>query len=217
MTNAGIKAVLKKAMIENEQISTKWMVFYLNVYLYLALVMNVLAIPNSLAGLFSIPIWVGEKNILELALFFIRALIGIAAIITFVELRDLTQRGYKWNVVYLCSNFVAMSLSMLSTWLEGEPGARMNIGTLNSVITVLALAWLIPNITYFKKRKHLFRPYTTAEVAAALKGEPPAPALPVRKPCRYQPSKAKVDTRKLWDIANGVTRFMELTQKKRQQ
>ncbi|HWR23826.1 MAG TPA: hypothetical protein VN366_10180, partial [Feifaniaceae bacterium] len=75
--------------------------------------------------------------------------------------------------------------------------------------------WLIPNLRYFKKRKHLFRPYTTAEVAAALKGEPPAPALLIRKPCHDKPTKAKVDVRKLYGTGNGVTRFAALTRKKR--
>lgn len=197
MTNAGIKAVLKKAMIENEQISTAWMGFYLNIYLYLVLVTNILVIPNALIGLYNIPIWVGELNILELALFFIKALIGVAAIGTFIELRDFTQRGYKWNVVYLCSIFVGMSLSMLSIWLERDPGA-IKIGTLIASQQPVLLFWVIPNIIYFRKRKHLFRPYTTAEVAAALKGEPPAPALPTRKSCHSQPSKARVDTRKFY-------------------
>ncbi len=200
MTNAGIKAVLKKAMIDNEHVSTAWMGFYLNVYLYLVLVTNILVIPNALSGLYSIPIWVGEQNILELALFFIKALIGISAIGTFIELRDFTQRGYKWNVVYLCSFFVAMSLSALSTWLERDPGVNIKIGTLITSQQPILIFWVIPNLIYFKKRKHLFRPYTTAEVAAALKGEPPTPALPVRKPCHYKPVKAKVDVRKFYAL-----------------
>ena len=197
MTNAGIKAVLKKAMLENEQISTAWMGFYLNIYLYILLVTNILVIPNALTGLYSMPIWVAEKNILELALFFIKALIGISAIGTFIELRDLTQRGYKWNVVYLCSFFVGISLSTISIWLKRDPGVSIKIGTLITSLQPVLLFWVVPNLIYFKKRKYLFRTYTTAEVAAAIKGEQPAPALPIRKPCRYQPTKAKVDMQKL--------------------
>ncbi|HWR23395.1 MAG TPA: hypothetical protein VN366_07955 [Feifaniaceae bacterium] len=211
MTNAGIKAVLRKAMIENEETSTAWMGFYLNVYLYLALVFSAVAVPNALYDLYRIPIWAGAGNILELVLFFVKALWGIAAIGTFIELRDFTQRGYKWNAFYLCSSFVGMSLAMLSAWLEGEPGARMTV-TLERAVMILALGWLIPNLRYFKKRKHLFRPYTTAEVAAALKGEPPAPALPIRKPCHDKPTKAKVDVRKFYSVqANGkTTRFVRV-------
>ncbi len=218
MTNAGIKAVLKKAMIDNEQVSTKWMGFYLNVCLYLVLVTNILVIPNALTGLYSIPIWVGEQNILELALFFTKALIGISAIGTFIELRDFTQRGYKWNVVYLCSMFVGMSLSMVSIWLERDPGVNIKIGTLITSQQPMLLFWVIPNLIYFKKRKHLFRTYTTAEVAAAIKGEPPAPALPVRKSCHYQPTKAKVNVRRFYTPqADGkATRYTRIIKEHKQ-
>ncbi len=212
MTNAGIKAVLKKTMLENEEISTAWMGFYLNVYLYLALVTSVLTLPNTLLNISNIPIFVGEGNIWGVVSFFVSAIAAVAAIMTFIELRDITLAGYKWNIVLLVSISVEFALSMLSVWLRGEPDARMDIGFLIGGQVVVALTWLVPNLIYFKKRKHLFRPYTTAEVAAALKGEPPTPALPVRKPCHYKPTKVKVDMRKLYSSqADGKeTRLMRI-------
>lgn len=170
MTNAGIKAVLKNAMRENEQISTAWMGFYLNVYLYLVLVTSILAIPNALSGLYSIPIWVGERSVLEFVSFFVSAFAAVAAIMTFIELRDFTLAGYRWNIALLLSRSFEYGLSILSVWLRGEPDARMDIGFLIAGQVAAVLIWLVPNFIYFRKRKYLFRPYTTAEVAAAIKG-----------------------------------------------
>ena len=199
MTNAGIKAVLKKAMIESEQISTAWMGFYLNVYLYLVLVTSLLNIPTALAGLYSIPLWVGEGNVLDLVWFFLTVLAGVAAIFTFIELRDFTLAGYKWNIVLLCAGFAENALSTYSRWQQEHahlPGG-LKIEFLIGAQVAGVLIWLIPNLIYFKKRRHLFRTYTTSEVAAAIKGEPPASALPIRMPCHYKPTKAKVDIQKL--------------------
>ena len=212
MTNAGIKAVLKKAMLENEKISTAWLGFYLNVYLYLALVTSAVAIPTTLFGLYNIPLWIGAGSFLEPIWFFVSLTEAVAAIMTFIELRDFKLAGYKWNIVLLVSSSAEYTLSMLSVWLRGEPGARMDIGFLIAAQVVAVLIWLIPNLIYFRKRKHLFRPYTTTEVAAALKGEPPAPALPVRKPCHYKPTKVKVDMMKLFSSqADGKeTRLMRI-------
>ena len=197
MTNAGIKAVLKAAMEEDEKLSTAWMGFYLNVCLYIELVINALTLPNTFSGIYNIPIWIGEGNSLELALFFVKAVTAVAAVMAFIELRDFTRAGYRWNIVLLVSGSAGGTLSRLSIWLRGETGARMDTVFFIAMQVIAILVWLIPNLIYFKKRKHLFRPYTTAEVAAAIKGEPPAPALPVRKPCHYKPTKAKVDMQKL--------------------
>ncbi len=216
MTNAGIKAVLKAAMREDEKLSTAWMGFYLNVFLYAALVMNALALPSALSGIYNIPIWGGEGNVLELAMFFVNALTAVAAIMTFIELRDFTPAGYKWNIVLLVSGFAGQVLSRLSVWLRGEAGARMDSGFFIAAQVIAILVWLIPNLIYFRKRKHLFRAYTTAEVAAATKGEPPvavvaAAVAATRKLCRYQPSKAKVDIRKLCSPQAGkATRYTRI-------
>ena len=62
MTNAGIKAVLKAAMEEDEKLSTAWRGFYLNVCLYIELVINALTLPNTFSGIYNIPIldWGGK-------------------------------------------------------------------------------------------------------------------------------------------------------------
>lgn len=208
MTNAGIKAVLKNAMRGNEKIPTVWMGFYLNVFLYLALVLNVLNIPSSLSGLFSIPIWIGKQNVLEIALFFANAAAAVSSMMAFVELRDFTQSGYTWNIVLLCSGYASIFLMVLPQWLQGEAHTRMSLAFLIGSQVAIALIWLIPNLIYFKKRKHLFRRYTTAEVSAALKGEPPIPARPIRKPCHYQPSKARVNVRN--QASGKATRYARI-------
>lgn len=195
MTNAGIKAVLKKARLEDEKLTADWLKFYLNVYLYVVIVVEAFAFPNALAGLSDIAIWIGTGNILELASFFVNALVGVAAVITFIELRDFTLAGYKWNFVLLCAGFAGNALSAFSKWLQEYAPGGLKLEILIGAQVAVALIWLIPNLIYFRKRKHLFRTYTTAEVAAALKGEPPAPVLPVRKPCHAAPT--KMDMRKL--------------------
>ena len=216
MTNAGIKAVLKKARLEDQKLTTDWLKFYLNVYLYIVLVMTGLVIPNALSELYEIPIWIGEGNVLELLSFFLNAFAAVAVIFTFIELRDFTPLGYKWNIVFLVSSFAEYSLTTLSKWLEGEPDGRMRLSFLIFGNILYLLAWLIPNLIYFKKRKHLFRTYTTAEVAAAIKGEPPAPVLPIRKPCRYKPTKAKVDVRKLCAPHGKATRLAQIMRQQEQ-
>ncbi len=202
MTNAGIKAVLK-----NKNPSTRWLRFYLNVYLYIVIVFAAIATPSIVIGLLSSANWIAEGNILELTTFLVRTLTAAASIVTFLEMRDLTMLGYKWNVVMLCGGFVWTVLIYVSEWLNTDAEYRTQMSGVALFLALLLFLWLIPNLVYFKNRKHLFRPYTAAEVAAAIKGEPPAPALPIRKPCRYKPTKAKVDTRKFLPQARKETRY----------
>ena len=216
MTNAGIKAVLKKVKLENEVLSTSWMEFYLNVYLYLALITNALMIPRAPFGLYNIPIWIGEGSILELIQFFVSVIAAIAAMMTFIELRDFTPTGYKWNIVLLCAGYAENSLSLFSRWLQEYAAGGLKLEFLIGAQVAGIFIWLVPNLIYFRKRRRLFRIYTTAEVVAALKGEPPVAvvavaAVPARKLCRYQPSKAGVDTRKFWLAKVGkATRYTRI-------
>ena len=87
MTNAGIKAVLK-----NKNPSTRWLRFYLNVYLYVVIVFAAIATPSIVIGLLSSAKWIAEGNILELTTFLVRTLTAAASIVTFLEMRDLTAR-----------------------------------------------------------------------------------------------------------------------------
>ena len=191
MTNAGIKAVLK-----NKNPSTRWLRFYLNVYLYIVILFAAIATPSIVIGLLSSANWIAEGNILELIKFLVRTLTAAASIVTFLEMRDLSMPGYKWNVVMLCSGFVWTVLIYVSEWLNADADYRTQMSGVALFLALLLFLWLIPNLVYFKNRKHLFRSYTAAEVAAAIKGEPPTPALPIRKPCQYKPTKAKVHTHK---------------------
>ncbi len=197
--------------------STKWLFSYLNGYLFFMFAYAVYYVPNTLTSLPAAIGGIRDGAYWRLAGMPITILAGISAIIAFITTHKGKASAYRWNIIMMWSYSIAfVAGALLTQAVDPAKSAIFNAAAI-AAIMLYSCVWLIPNLIYFKKRKHLFRPYTTAEVAAALKGEPPAPALPVRKPCRYQPSKAKVDTRKLWDIANGVTRFMELTQKKRQQ
>ena len=101
MTNAGIKAILK-----DKAPSTKWLQFYLNVYLYVAIVFAAISVPGAMIGSLKVGRWIVEGDVLELAMFLVRTFTAAASIVTFLQMRKLTMLGYKWNLAMLYGGFV---------------------------------------------------------------------------------------------------------------
>ena len=191
---------------------TKWMRFYLNIYLLLKLISVVLAIPSIFSVLPLIAEWVAEGYNLYAIALIAPIVVILSTIMTFIKTRKLTPSGYKWNTVMIWSNFVGLvAWSFLQEMSYRQAGAYTPPGFTFIAIILYLFGWTVPNLVYFHNRRRLFYIGTEEEKAApAAPNAPDTLTPPIRKPCHYKPGKAKVDTRKLYSPKNRATKFARI-------
>lgn len=171
MIRVGIKDEIK-AILKVSQPSTAWMRFYFNVYLYFALLLAVHTVPNIISGVSLVGGWVQDGSYLPIIRFLAQTLTLVSTVITLIQMRNLGESGYWWNIVMLWGNFIDNVAYALMLEFFNLSDMQIPAGV-TLIVSAALLAWIIPNLIYFKKRKHLFRVYTVEEVAAAIKGESP--------------------------------------------
>ncbi len=108
--------------MQPKELRTKWMRFYLNIYLLLKLISVVLAIPSIVSVLPLIAEWVAEGYNLYAIALIAPIVVILSTIMTFIKTRKLTPTGYKWNTVMIWSNFVGFAAWSLGGELQASRG-----------------------------------------------------------------------------------------------
>ncbi len=159
---------------KDKERSIAWMRIYIGAFLWIAVSFAVCRISAMAEEVPHIALWIRNGLYPLLIRLLVQTVASVTTVITFIQMRRLKPSGYWWNVVMLWSIFVTVATDVLTLGIVGLPSIRIPA---ESTVTVMIapLLWIIPNLIYFKKRKHLFRGYTAAEVKAAIYGEPLPP------------------------------------------
>ena len=159
---------------KDKEHSIAWMRIYIGAFLWIAFSFAVYSIADIMGEVPHIAGWLRNGLYPSLIRLFVQTIASVTTVITFIQMRRLKPSGYWWNVVMLWSIFVTVATDVLTLGIVGLPSIRVP-AELTVTVMIVPLLWIIPNLIYFKKRKHLFRGYTAAEVKAAIYGEPLPP------------------------------------------
>ncbi len=169
MANAGSEAERKDGAKSKER-SIAWMRVYIGAFLWIAFSLALYSIADIMGEVPHIAGWLRNGLYPSLIRFLVQATASVTTVITFIQMRRLKPSGYWWNVAMLWSNFANVAADVLTLGIVGLPSIRVPAESTIAVI-IAPLLWVVPNLIYFRKRKHLFRGYTAAEVKAIINGE----------------------------------------------
>ena len=145
---------------------------YIGAFLWIAFSLAVCNISAMAEEAPDIVLWNGISP--SLIRILVQAVASVTTVITFIQMRRMQLSGYWWNVAMLWSIFASVATDVLTFGIVWLPSVRVPEESAVTVI-IAPLLWIVPNLIYFRKRKHLFRGYTAAEVKAIMNGEPLPP------------------------------------------
>ena len=159
---------------KDKEHSIAWMRIYIGAFLWIAFSLAVCRISAMAEEVPNIVLWIRNGISPSLIRFLVQAVAAVTAVITFAQMRRMKPSGYWWNVAMLWSVFISVATDVLTFGIVWLPSIRVPAESTVTVI-IAPLLWVVPNLVYFRKRKHLFRLYTAAEVKAIMNGEPLPP------------------------------------------
>ena len=128
-----------------KQLGTKWLWFYT----YIRMPSGILGLLGELGTINEL----AKKDALSLLVSLMYSGLLILLICNIVGLSRRTAWGYKLNWCVLAVECLVAPFSAIP---EGSVLGQFYFLTYSLVLAIVLLIWLLPNVIYFRKRKHLF-------------------------------------------------------------